>query len=178
MIVKKHMVLPLVGLSALIVGLLSFTACSSSSGGGVSIGPNDPFAGLAVSQTVQTGGKLQYPVEVVRDTYGIPHIYGRTITDIAYVQGYVQASDRLFEMDMFRHIGDGTLTEYLGNLPGVVDADVHDRVLGFSSVAATVFSQATPRLQSILQSFCNGVNAYLAYLQQQVQKNPGAKVLP
>ncbi len=176
---KKHLIVSLSGIALLLFLALQFSACSSSSSSGTSIGPNDPFSGLAVNQTIQApSGSLQHPVEVIRDTYGIPHIYGSTITDVAFAQGYVQASDRLFEMDMFRHIGDGTLTEYLGSLPGVLDEDIHSRILGFSTVAPMVYAQSSPELQSVLTSFCNGINAYVAQLKQQVQQNPGKNPLP
>ncbi len=176
---NKHLIVSLSGIAMLLLLALQFSACSSSSSSGTSIGPNDPFSGLAVNQTIQApSGSLQHPVEVIRDTYGIPHIYGSTITDVAFAQGYVQASDRLFEMDMFRHIGDGTLTEYLGNLPGVIDEDIHSRILGFSAVAPMVYAQSSPELQSVLTSFCNGINAYVAQLKQQVQQNPGTNPLP
>ncbi len=175
----KHSWFSAAGIAALILSVLQFNACSSSSGGSTSIGPNDPFTGLAVSQTINIPkSSLQYPVEVIRDVYGIPHIYGRTMTDVAFAQGYVQASDRLFEMDMFRHIGDGTLTEYLGNMPGIVDEDIHSRILGFSTIAPIVYAQSSPQIQSVLTSFCNGINTYLDQLKLQVQNNPNVKVLP
>ena len=159
---------------------LQFLSCSgSSSSGGVSIGPNDPFSGVPVNNVVtipQTD--LQHKVEVIRDIYGIPHIYGQTMTDISFAQGYVQASDRLFEMDMFRHIGDGTLTEYLGGIPGVLDEDIHSRILGFSTVAPIVYAQSSPEIQSVLQAFCNGINTYISQLKQQVQQNPSVNPLP
>ncbi len=166
-------------LSVLTLIALQFSSCSSSSGGGVSIGPNDPFSGVPVNNVINVPvSNLQYKVEVIRDIYGIPHIYGRTMTDVAFAQGYVQASDRLFEMDMFRHIGDGTLTEYLGNLPGVMDEDIHSRILGFSTIAPIVYAKSSPELQSILTAFSNGINTYLDQLKQQAQNNPGTNPLP
>ncbi len=174
---KKHLFFSLAGLTLLVISVVQFSACSSSSSSGVAIGPNDPFAGLAVSQTIQTPqGSLQYPVEVIRDTWGIPHIYGRTMTDVAFAQGYAEASDRLFEMDMFRHIADGTLTEYFG--PQALNEDIHSRLMGFPAIAKIVYDQTPPDLQGILQSFCNGVNFYLSQLAAEVQANPSAKVLP
>lgn len=171
----------IIGLTVVLFLIFQFSNCSSSSSSGVSIGPNDPFAGLTVSQTIQAPqGYLQYPVEIIRDTYGIPHIYGRTITDVAFAEGYAEASDRLFEMDMFRHIADGTLTEYFGAGPNntVLNEDIHSRMMGFYNVAQIVYAQTSPDLQAILQSFCNGVNFYLTQLANQVQADPNAKVLP
>ena len=174
---KRRLILTLAGLTLLLVSTLQFSACSSSSSSGISIGPNDPFTGLSVSQTIQTPqGSLQKPVEVIRDTWGIPHIYGSTMTDVAFAEGYAEAQDRLFEMDMFRHIADGTLTEYFGNQ--ALNEDIHNRLMGYATIAKIVYDQTSPDLQGILQSFCNGINFYLDQLAQQVQANPNAKVLP
>ncbi len=168
-----------------IAGLLLVNNCSKGvssattglNGGGVSIGPNDPFTALTVIQTINVApGDLQYPVEIIRDTYGIPHIYGRTMTDVAFAQGYAEASDRLFEMDMFRHIADGTLTEYFGEQ--ALNEDIHSRMMGYYTIAQIVYAQTPRDLKGILQSFCNGINFYLSQLAQQVQANPNANVLP
>ncbi|MCL4557390.1 MAG: penicillin acylase family protein [Deltaproteobacteria bacterium] len=182
MLSKKHSLLSLTALTVLTVSALRLAGCSAGHGqGGVSIGPNDPFTGLSVNQTIRVpGASLQSPVEIIRDTYGIPHIYGRTMTDVAFAQGYAEASDRLFEMDMFRHIADGTLTEYFGPGPGnsVLDEDIHSRIMGFSAIAQIVYDQTSPELKSVLQSFCNGINFYLNQLELEVQANPAANVLP
>ncbi len=178
---KKHAWQFVAGLTIPFMIILSLTACSKSSSGSASIGPNDPFTGLGVNQTIQTPqGSLQYPVEIIRDTYGIPHIYGRTMTDVAFAQGYAEASDRLFEMDMFRHIATGTLTEYFGAGPrnSVLTEDIHSKMMGFSTIAQIVYDQTPADLQNILQSFCNGINFYLSQLSQKVQADPKAKVLP
>ncbi len=160
---------------------LALAGCIGSHSSGTSIGPNDPFTGLSVNQTIPVpGGQLQSPVEIIRDTWGIPHIYGRTMTDVAFAQGYAEASDRLFEMDMFRHIAEGTLTEYFGPGPGnsVLNQDIHSRIMGFSTIAQIVYDQTPADLKGVLQSFCNGINFYLSQLAQQVQANPNANVLP
>ena len=181
MVSKKHVLLTIAGLTFLLISTLQFSNCSSSSSSGTSIGPNDPFAGVPVNQTIQTTkGSLLYPVEIIRDTWGIPHIYGTTMTDVAFAEGYAEAQDRLFEMDMFRHIANGTLTEYFGAGPGnaILAEDIHSRMMGFSDIAQIVWEQTPPEEQAILQSFCNGINFYLSQLAQQIQANPDAKLLP
>src|SRR6187431_1117094 len=50
---------------------------------------------------------LKEPVEVVRDKWGIPHIYARNQDDLFFAQGFVTAQDRLFQMDLWRRIGLG-----------------------------------------------------------------------
>src|SRR5256885_5796333 len=53
-------------------------------------------------------------VSVLRDTFGVPHIYGDTRSTAIFGAGYVSAEDRLFEMDVLRHVGEGHLSEFLG----------------------------------------------------------------
>src|SRR5215813_12296198 len=57
---------------------------------------------------------LDGPVDVYRDKMGIPHIYASTQHDLFFAQGYVQAQDRFWQMDVSRHIGSGRLSEMFG----------------------------------------------------------------
>ena len=63
-------------------------------------------------------GGLRTPVRVIRDTWGIPHIYASSEEDLFFAQGYVAAQDRLWQMEMWRRAAEGRLAEVLG--PGVV----------------------------------------------------------
>src|SRR5207244_4269986 len=69
---------------------------------------------------------LSAPVDVVRDQWGIPHIYGDDPADVAFAQGYVMAMDRLVQMDLARHKADGTLAELVGD--PLIDGDIQMRV--------------------------------------------------
>ncbi len=57
---------------------------------------------------------LDAPVEIYRDSMGIPQIYAATTHDLFFAQGYVHAQERFWQMDTWRHIGSGTLTEMVG----------------------------------------------------------------
>src|SRR5688572_17168656 len=57
---------------------------------------------------------LKQPVEVVRDRWGIPHIYAQNQDDLFFAQGFVAAQDRLFQIDMRRRIGLGETADILG----------------------------------------------------------------
>src|SRR5207247_8851166 len=72
--------------------------------------------------------------EVLRDSYGVPHIYAKTEHDLWYLQGYVTAQDRLFQMDLYRRAGSGRLAEVLGE--PALDADRQMRTFGLARVAA------------------------------------------
>ena len=57
---------------------------------------------------------LTAPVEVIRDRWGVPHIYASNTRDLFFAQGYVQAQDRLWQMEMYRRTYEGSLAEIMG----------------------------------------------------------------
>src|SRR4051812_19273307 len=69
------------------------------------------------------------PVDVVRDEMGVPHIYGESLSDVAYAQGWVQAQDRLVQLDLARHLAEGRLAEIAGELSeSIIDQDIQMRM--------------------------------------------------
>lgn len=103
---------------------------------------------------------LDQEVEVLRDDDGVPHIYAETEHDLFFAQGYVHAQDRFWQMDFWRHIGQGRLSEMFGE--SQVDTDVFLRSLGFTELAEREFAAAPAGDQAALRSYADGVNAYLA----------------
>ncbi|MBI3361313.1 MAG: penicillin acylase family protein, partial [Chloroflexi bacterium] len=77
---------------------------------------------------------LKSNVEVYRDSYGVPHIYADSTHDLFFAQGYVHAQDRFWQMEFWRRIGAGRLSEVLGD--GTLDTDRFLRMLGWARVAA------------------------------------------
>src|SRR5437764_9141844 len=77
---------------------------------------------------------LDQRAEVLRDTYGVPHIYAQTAHDLFYLQGFVTAQDRLFQMELYRRAGAGRLAEVLGE--PALDSDKQFRTFGLAHVAA------------------------------------------
>src|SRR5271166_6303326 len=82
-----------------------------------------PFALSLVTATVcllLAGAKApDYPtvrdrVEILRDRWGVPHIYAKNSDDLFYAQGWITAKDRLFQIDLWRRTGTGKLAEILG----------------------------------------------------------------
>jgi len=69
---------------------------------------------------------LDGPVDIYRDHMGIPHIYGTSLHDLFFAQGFVHAQDRFWQMDSWRHIGSGQLAEMFG--AGQVEQQHRDRV--------------------------------------------------
>ncbi|MFF6887367.1 penicillin acylase family protein [Streptomyces sp. NPDC012421] len=103
---------------------------------------------------------LSGDVEVKRDANGIPQIYADNETDLFRAQGYVQAQDRFYEMDVRRHMTAGRLSEMFGE--GQVDTDAFLRTLGWRQVAQQEYDKVlTPETKKYLQAYAEGVNAYL-----------------
>ncbi len=104
---------------------------------------------------------LDAKVDVYRDGMGIPHIYAATSHDLFFAQGYVHAQERFWQMDSWRHIGSGTLSEMFGE--GQVSTDSFLRTLGWKQVAEQEWEQLSPEAKAIAQAYTDGVNAYLKY---------------
>ncbi|MBW4620073.1 MAG: penicillin acylase family protein [Cyanosarcina radialis HA8281-LM2] len=102
---------------------------------------------------------LQAEVTVKRDRVGIPQIYASNTRDLFLAQGYVHAQDRFWQMDFWRHIGSGRLSEMFGK--GQVDKDKFLRTMGWARVAKQELAQFDPQMQANLQAYADGVNAYL-----------------
>lgn len=103
---------------------------------------------------------LEAPVTVYRDDWGIPHFYATTTHDLFFAQGFVHAQERFWQMDFWRHIGAGRLSELFGE--SQVDTDVFLRSLGFTEIARQELAMMDLERRSILESYADGVNAYLA----------------
>jgi len=102
---------------------------------------------------------LDAPVDIYRDKMGIPNIYASTPHDLFFAQGYVHAQERFWQMDFWRHIGSGSLSEMFGK--GEVDTDIFLRTLGWRETAEQEFQMMDAESRFIIDSYTAGVNAYL-----------------
>ncbi|MEV5979171.1 penicillin acylase family protein [Streptomyces sp. NPDC052114] len=110
--------------------------------------------------TIKLDG-LSGPVDVKRDGNGIPQIYAESDADLFMAQGFVQAQDRFWEMDVRRHMTSGRLSEMFGK--GQVKTDEFLRTLGWHRVAKKEYdTKLSPETKKYLQAYAKGVNAYLA----------------
>src|SRR4030042_1211108 len=108
--------------------------------------------------TVQSEG-MNAPVEIYRDTYGVPHIYAQSTEDLFFAQGYVHAQDRFWQMEFWRRIGEGRLSEYFGET--TLEQDVYLRTMGFAHAAQEQYERSDPETRRILEAYAEGVNAYI-----------------
>jgi penicillin amidase len=103
---------------------------------------------------------LREPVEVIRDEWGIPHIYARNDDDLFFAQGYVMAQDRLWQMEMWRRWRSGRLAEIFG--PEALDYDRRTRLLMFRGpFDAEEWTSYHPDAERLFNAHARGVNAYI-----------------
>jgi len=118
-------------------------------------------ARAVLSQTsgrIQVPG-LQKPVTVLRDPWGVPHIFAETQDDLFFAQGFVAAQDRLWQMEIWRRTGEGKLAEVLG--PGAVERDRFARLLRYRGDLEAEYASYAPDAKQILAAFVRGVNFFI-----------------
>jgi penicillin amidase len=108
---------------------------------------------------------LSEPVEVWRDSLGVPHLWAKSETDLYRAMGYVHAQDRLWQMELFRRVADGRMAEILGE--ELVDTDRFLRTLGMGRAAAENERILDEESRALLQAYAEGVNAW-------IRDHPGA----
>lgn len=148
--------------------LVASSACGScaSNEKQTSGGPGAPlFEKRSPNETLGAPG-LQSRVEIARDEFGVPHIFAHTLEDASYAQGYMHARDRFFQIDALRHLVEGRLSEYFGQI--TFDTDVGNRSFMLTTDGRAVFEvmaeQMTDKEKSVLEAYSAGVNLYIAAL--------------
>ena len=127
--------------------------------------PSESLQALASSSLAQIEGELEIPglrepVEVIRDAWGIPHIYAQNDDDLFFAQGYVMAQDRLWQMEMWRRWHEGRLAEIFG--PQALDYDRRTRLMMFRGpFDAEEWTSYHPDAERLFSAHASGVNAYI-----------------
>jgi penicillin G amidase len=103
---------------------------------------------------------LEKPVEILRDEYGINHIYAQNEHDLFFVQGYSAAKDRLFQFELWRRQASGTVSEILGERE--LKRDIGTRLFKFRGDLKKELNHYHPRGEAIITAFTEGINAYVA----------------
>jgi penicillin G amidase len=103
---------------------------------------------------------LSSEARVWRDAHGVPHIFAGSMDDAARALGYLHASERMFQMEILRRVGQGRMAEIRG--PDLLPVDKFIRTMGFYREAETSLSALSPWAQSRLEAYAEGVNAFLA----------------
>ncbi|MEM9709744.1 MAG: penicillin acylase family protein [Pseudomonadota bacterium] len=102
---------------------------------------------------------ISAPVEIVRDSANVPHIFGQSDEDVYFALGFAHAQDRLWQMLMLRRAVQGRLSEIFG--ARTRDTDALFRSLDLYNAAARSVADQTPETQAALRAYARGVNAWL-----------------
>jgi len=103
---------------------------------------------------------LEAEVLVVRDRWGIPHLYAHSLRDLFFAQGFVHAQDRFFQMEFQRRLASGRLSEVLG--PKALEVDRWMRIVGLRRAADREVATLSDRAREALLAYAEGVNAFLS----------------
>ena len=109
---------------------------------------------------------LSQPVEILKDRWGISHIYAKNEADLFFAQGYNVARDRLFQLELWRRQATGTVAEILGRRE--LKRDIGNRLFAYRGDLKQELNWYHPRGTAIVEAFVAGINAYIA----ETQKNP------
>ena len=128
------------------------------------------LAACQPSQESRTGAfNLSAPVTIKTDTYGIPHIYGQSDADVVFAQGYMMATLRPAQSEMFRLQSQGRSTEVFGE--GSLTEDLFVRSMGFHRISKKIWSdyrKTHPLVATFFESFAAGMNRkYAEYRETQ-----------
>jgi penicillin amidase len=148
---------PLAG-RLLTVAIVTLVGCTTPA-------PPESLEQLAERALTQIDGELEIPglrepVEIIRDEWGIPHIYARNDDDLFFAQGYVMAQDRLWQMEMWRRWRSGRLAEIFG--PEALPYDRRTRLTMFRGpFDAEEWTSYHPDAERLFSAHARGVNAFI-----------------
>jgi penicillin amidase len=155
-------IVPQLAGSCLLAGLSAVTVLTSS----CNVLGTDRMTHMAEASVAQLQGEitldgLRRDVEVLRDRWGIAHIYATTVEDLFFAQGYVAAQDRLWQLEIWRRVGEGRLAEIAG--PAAYEPDRLARLLRFRGDMEVEYDSYHPDGRRIITAFVNGVNAFIEH---------------
>ena len=113
----------------------------------------------------KTSGKIKVeglanPVEILRDEYGVSHIYGETSEDLFFAEGYVHAQERFWQMEFQRRLGSGRLSEIFGE--SSLATDRYLRHFDFRGSSEEIYASMGEDARRIMDAYSAGVNTYIA----------------
>ncbi len=111
------------------------------------------------SGSVQVKGVKQ-PVEILRDEFGVAHIYAQNPQDLFFSQGYVHAQERFWQMEFQRRVASGRLSEIFGE--STLETDRYLRHFGFQQLTEKSYAMLDDESRRVVDAYTAGVNAYIA----------------
>jgi penicillin amidase len=113
---------------------------------------------------------LSAPVEILVDRYGVPHVYARELYDVFFGQGFAAARDRLFQLDLWKRRGEGTLAEAFGS--DYVEKDRAARLFLYRGDMRAEWLAYGSDTKRIVTAFVAGVNAYIRLTEESPELLP------
>jgi penicillin amidase len=111
----------------------------------------------------ETSGEVSAPITaratVTRDALGVPHISAASWEDAIFLQGYVTAQDRMWQLDAFRRLAAGELAEVIG--PSAIEQDRESRRLRMTRIVEAQMKTLAPEAREIFAAYARGVNYFL-----------------
>jgi acyl-homoserine-lactone acylase len=115
---------------------------------------------VALAAWLALGGAAHAePIEILRDTFGVPHIFAATAAGAAYGSGYAQAEDRLEELLKNYRTAEGTLAEVFGEQH--LESDYRQRLWRHREVSRATYPQLSPEIRAMCEAFIAGVERYM-----------------
>ena len=99
------------------------------------------------------------PVEILRDSLGVPHVWAEDPVDLFFAQGFLHATDRLWQLELFRRLPGGQLSELLG--AAALPADRFMRTVGMGAAAERSLAAIDDSVATVIESYAAGYNAAL-----------------
>jgi penicillin amidase len=160
---KRSRLITLLGVS---LAILAHDGVGTARGTGAVQSAADAVSRLAQTSGTLTVAGLREEVKVVRDHWGVPHIFAKNTDDLFFAQGFVQAQDRLFQMDLWRRGTQGHHAEILGE--EFVERDRLSRLLRYRGDMEAEWTSYAPDAKQIIGQFVSGINAWVEI----AKKNP------
>ncbi len=104
-------------------------------------------------------------VEIIRDSYAVPHIFAKTDADVLFGLGFAHAQDRLWQMELMRRTAQGRLSEMFG--PETLETDSLMRALDIYTLSKRAVAFQTPETLALLNAYAAGVNAWVSTVRQE-----------
>lgn len=114
---------------------------------------------FAQDGNILTVPRLNSSVEVIRDKWGVNHIYAQNDYDLFFTQGYCAAKDRLFQFEIWRRQATGTLAEIMGET--ALKRDIGARLFAYRGDMEKEMAHYHPNGKTIINAYVDGVNAYI-----------------
>ncbi|NIM89652.1 MAG: hypothetical protein GTO17_01745 [Candidatus Aminicenantes bacterium] len=102
---------------------------------------------------------MKAEVEIIRDSWGVPHVFAQNEEDLFFACGYVHAQDRMWQMELSRRAGFGRLSEVFGER--TLERDKYLRALGLKEAVQKDLANLTPEVKDLLLAYSRGINSWM-----------------